>query len=126
MAWEKGKSANPGGRPKAIKELQELAREHTREAVNRLLQLMRQGKDLPTARASAALILERGWGKPVSSVEHTGKDGGPIETQITDSEAARLIAFTLSKATQEKVSTRTSTSQPAVAITPTETTPTLN
>lgn len=33
--------------------------------------------------------------------EHTGKDGGPIETaDVTDQEAARRIAFTLAKATQ--------------------------
>ena len=33
--------------------------------------------------------------------EHTGKDGGPIETvDLSDTEAARRIAFTLAKATQ--------------------------
>lgn len=33
--------------------------------------------------------------------EHTGKDGGPIETaDVTDQEAARRIAFTLAKAVQ--------------------------
>lgn len=33
--------------------------------------------------------------------EHTGRDGGPIETvDLSDTEAARRIAFTLAKATQ--------------------------
>lgn len=33
--------------------------------------------------------------------EHTGRDGGPIETvDLTEQEAARRIAFTLAKATQ--------------------------
>lgn len=37
-------------------------------------------------------------------VEHTGKDGGPIQTEdITESERARRIAFTLTKATRETV-----------------------
>lgn len=34
-------------------------------------------------------------------IEHTGRDGGPIETvDLSDTEAARRIAFTLAKATQ--------------------------
>lgn len=37
----------------------------------------------------------------LQAVEHTGKDGGPIETvDLSDTEAARRIAFTLAKATQ--------------------------
>jgi phage terminase small subunit len=36
--------------------------------------------------------------------EHTGKDGGPIQTEeISDSERARRVAFLLSKATRETV-----------------------
>lgn len=37
-------------------------------------------------------------------VEHTGKDGGPIQTEeISETERARRIAFVLSKATRETV-----------------------
>ena len=37
----------------------------------------------------------------LAAIEHTGKDGGPIETvELTETEAARRIAFTLAKATQ--------------------------
>jgi phage terminase small subunit len=37
-------------------------------------------------------------------VEHTGKDGGPIQTEeISDTERARRVAFLLSKATRETV-----------------------
>lgn len=39
----------------------------------------------------------------LSAVEHTGKDGGPIETkEMTDNELARSIAFTLTKGLQQK------------------------
>lgn len=42
------------------------------------------------------------WADKVIS-EHTGKDGGPIETvDLSDTEAARRIAFTLAKATQSE------------------------
>ena len=37
----------------------------------------------------------------LAAIEHTGKDGGPIETrELSETEAARRIAFTLAKATQ--------------------------
>lgn len=37
-------------------------------------------------------------------VEHTGKDGGPIQTEeLSDTERARRVAYLLSKATQDTV-----------------------
>jgi len=40
----------------------------------------------------------------VDKHEHTGKDGGPIQTEeISDTERARRVAFLLSKATRETV-----------------------
>ena len=39
----------------------------------------------------------------LSAIEHTGKDGGPIETvDLTDTELARRIAFALTKGAQEQ------------------------
>jgi hypothetical protein len=97
MAWKAGTSGNPKGRPKKNREVQELAREDTLEAYARIRNIMRQ-KDPRLALQAAMTILERGWGKPKTEVSMTGKDGGPILSQtITDTEAARLIAFTMSK-----------------------------
>jgi phage terminase small subunit len=50
----------------------------------------------------AALVdIGRHLGAFTHKVELTGKDGGPIETlELSDTEAARRIAFTLAKATQ--------------------------
>lgn len=61
-----------------------------------------QASESDAARVSAAnSIIDRGYGKARQAVEHTGKDGGPIETvDLSDQEAARRIAFTLAKATQ--------------------------
>ena len=102
MTFVKGQSGNPGGKPKVNKEAKELARQHTAEAINRLVQIMRQQKDAKASLTAAMAIIERGWGRAPQSLEMTGKDGGPIEThKITDTEAARLIAFTLRKALQE-------------------------
>jgi Family of unknown function (DUF5681) len=63
--FKKGQSGNPGGRPKAIAEIRELAREHTGEAVETLMSIMTDPKAAPAARVSAAnALLDRGYGKP--------------------------------------------------------------
>lgn len=78
MAWEKGKSGNPGGRPKDMLGLRVLARKHTVEAVRTLVQIMKSKLAPEAARVSAATaILDRGYGKPAQAI--TGADGGPVQ-----------------------------------------------
>jgi hypothetical protein len=61
--FQKGKSGNPGGRPKAAHSIQELARKHAPEAVKTLVDIAKKGT--PGARVSAAIaLLDRGYGKP--------------------------------------------------------------
>jgi hypothetical protein len=73
--FKKGQSGNPGGRPKAIAEIRELAREHTGEAVATLVSIMTNPKAAPAARVSAAnALLDRGYGKPP---QHITGEGGP-------------------------------------------------
>lgn len=68
--FQKGQSGNPGGRPKVIGEIRELAREYTAEAFETLTQIMGD-EDAPAAARVAAVqtILDRGWGKPAQHVE---------------------------------------------------------
>jgi hypothetical protein len=65
----KGQSGNPGGRPKALEAIRDLAREHTVEAIDTLVAVMTAKESPPVARvAAAAQLLDRGWGKATQTV----------------------------------------------------------
>lgn len=58
-----GQSGNPGGRPKDEHRVAELARSYTVEAINTLVELMRDGKEERVRGTAAQALLDRGWGK---------------------------------------------------------------
>jgi hypothetical protein len=70
MAFVKGQSGNPGGRPKEDAEVKELAREHGPAAIRKLAQLMECGQSRTEAAAAIAL-LDRGFGKPQQDIAVT-------------------------------------------------------
>lgn len=100
----KGQSGNPGGRPKAVVEVINAARQHTAEAIKTLATICKNADSPESARIAAAVaLLDRGWGKPVQPAEVTGKDGGPIRTapdlsSLTDDQLSILGAITGSAA----------------------------
>ena len=54
-----------GSRPKATHSIQELARKHTTEALDALVEIMLNEKAAPNARVAAAnTLLDRAYGKP--------------------------------------------------------------
>lgn len=88
--FQKGQSGNPGGRPKVAGHIRELAREHGERAIERLVELM-EGEDPRVARAAAADLLDRGYGKPSQPVG--GADDLPAiksERELTDAELAAI------------------------------------
>jgi len=91
VPFVKGQSGNPGGRPKADGNIQQLARQHGPEAIAELVRIMREGKS-DASRASAAIaILDRGWGKPP---QYSSGDAVQFRraVDLTDDELATIIA----------------------------------
>ena len=65
MPFQKGKSGNPGGRPKKDRTIQQIAREYGPDALKTLAGIMRDTKATPAARVTASsVLLDRGYGKP--------------------------------------------------------------
>jgi hypothetical protein len=73
-----------GGRPPAVPlEVKELARAHTLEAIGKLVNLMRRGKEQRVQLEAAKSLLDRGWGKPPIPI--SGPDGeSPVVPELPE------------------------------------------
>jgi hypothetical protein len=76
MPFEKGQSGNPGGRARVKlpdgRTLTDLAREYTEEAVEALVEVMRDKMAPAAARVAASdKILNRGWGQAPQTIAVT-------------------------------------------------------
>lgn len=61
-----GQSGNPGGRPRVVGHVRDLAQKHAEDAIATLATIMRQDDAPPSARiAAATALLDRGYGRPV-------------------------------------------------------------
>ena len=87
--FRKGVSGNPGGRPKVLGDVQQLARQKSPEAINTLSNIMHDEKAPPAARVAAAnALLDRGYGKPTQPISQTVAKVDP--STITDEELAAI------------------------------------
>lgn len=74
--FAKGKSGNPGGRPKTIKEVQELAREQTPAAIQALVDNLKDESG-QVRNTAATELLNRAWGKAPAVQAGEGGEGPP-------------------------------------------------
>ena len=93
-AWKPGQSGNPAGRPPTA--LLEAARNLTQEALDRIIELMRQDDDRALALNAATELLNRGWGKPAQALalaaEITTNVGGIDRPPVINETAADWLA----------------------------------
>lgn len=87
MAFKKGQSGNPSGRPKVPVHLKEMAKGFTQEAVDTLAQVMRDVTAPPAARVKASeCLLDRAWGKAESNANVT------VNRDVRDLSTAEILA----------------------------------
>lgn len=67
--WLRGVSGNPGGRPRVIANLRDLARSYTGLAISTLAAIAASGATEMARISAARELLDRGWGKPPVAVE---------------------------------------------------------
>ncbi len=97
-SFPKGRSGNPGGRPKIPPEARETALALTPEAVETLGEIMRDKTASAPARVSAAVaILDRALGKPNVPITLNPKDA----SNLSEAELERIIARASSNGTAE-------------------------
>ena len=83
------KPPNPSGRPKGAAVVRELAQTYTEDAMRELYRVMTEADKDRDRMEAAKYILDRGWGKPATSVEVQRENG---ESQIHSVDLTKLTA----------------------------------
>ena len=90
--WAMGQSGNPGGRPRILEAVRDIARESTTLAIETLRTIAADTDAPHAARVSAAsALLDRGWGKPMQGVAMMTVAAPKTLREMSDGELMALI-----------------------------------
>src|SRR4051812_201911 len=89
--FRKGASGNPGGRPKVLSELQELARNHAPEVIAELARLAVKARSETARIAASRELLDRGFGRARQSVEVSHPEVDIVQMILDDIDARNRI-----------------------------------
>ena len=73
MAFEKGKSGNPNGRPKTTEEFKRRLKEGTADALEEILDIMSNGEKDNDRLAAAKIVLDKALGTNYKLFENDGE-----------------------------------------------------
>jgi hypothetical protein len=91
LKFRKGQSGNPGGRPKVLGDVQELARQHAPRAIVELARLALKAKSETARIAAIRELLDRGYGRPRQAMEVSVPAGDPIQLLLDEIDARTRI-----------------------------------
>ena len=91
MKFRKGQSGNPGGRPKVLGEVQELARQYAPQAIVELARLAVKAKNENARIAAIRELLDRGYGRPRQVMEVSVPADNPLQLLLDEIDALSRI-----------------------------------
>jgi hypothetical protein len=91
MKFSKGTSGNPGGRPKVLGELQELARQHAPEVIEELARLALKARSETARIAAGRELLDRGFGRARQSMEVSLPEKNIVQTMLDEIDARNRV-----------------------------------
>ena len=91
LKFRKGQSGNPGGRPKVLGEVQELARQYAPTVIGELARLALKAKNETVRIAAIRELLDRGYGRPRQGLEVSIPSVDPLQLLLDEIDARSRI-----------------------------------